>query len=177
MSDNISPDAPGTAELAQPEAGDRSMIAATCMQCLKPFTRLPKSVAAYCSPRCRSDAKEGAAAVEHEKWAAPLAAIINAGPPEVTDISVVTYREYQIVWTQTESGFLDGKERTCAVRSFGSLPSHVLMALVEKAPDLIPDEVMSFAPDDPLNAIQCYVSHPWWNEVVTPDPINKDNHE
>lgn len=170
MTDELPQCFPGTAELAQPEA-------ATCMHCLKPFTRLPKSIAAYCSPKCRSEAKDRAEAVKREEQAAPLNAILNAGPPEVTDISVITYREYQIAWTQVDGNSSENGERTFAVRSFGSLPNHVRMALVENAQDLIPEEVMAFAPDNPMRAIQDYSSHPWWQEVVTSDPINKEDHK
>ena len=150
------------------------MTVATCLHCLKPFTRLPQSTAAYCSPRCRSEAKDEAEAGKREERMAPINAILNAGPPEVTDISIVTYREYQIAWTQTDTNTSENSERTFAARSFGSLPSHVLKALVEKAQDLIPEEVMAFAPDNPIKAIQHYNCHPWWQEVLATEPINKD---
>lgn len=150
------------------------MTDATCMRCLEPFSRLPKNIAAYCSPRCRSEAREAPEAAKGEERMAPINAILNGGPPEVTGISIITYREYQIAWTQTDSNASENSERTFAVRSFGSLPSHVLMALVEKAQDLIPEEVMAFAPDNPIEAIRDYASHLWWKEVVTPDPINKE---
>ena len=150
------------------------MSTATCMHCLSPFARLPKSIAAYCSSRCRSEAREAPEAAKREERMAPLNAILNAGPPEVTDISVITYREYQIAWTQTDSNAPDNSERTFATRSLGSLPSYVLMALVEKAPDIIPEEVMMLAPDDPMTAIRLHTGHPWWKEVLTPEPTNKD---
>ena len=145
------------------------------MHCGNTFTRPPKSIAAYCSPKCRSEAKDEAEAAKRAEHMAPINAILNAGPPEVSEISIVTYREYQIAWTQTDSNAAENSEQTFAVRSFGSLPSHVLMALIHKAQDLIPEEVMAFAPDNPLKAIQDYTGHPWWREVVNPDPINKDN--
>ena len=153
------------------------MTAAICNHCGNSFTRPPNSTAAYCSPRCRSEAKDEVEAGKREERMAPINAILNAGPPEVTDISIITYREYQIAWTQTDTNDLENGKRTFAVRSFGSLPSHVLMALVEKAQDLIPEEVMAFTPDNPMKAIQHYNCHPWWQEVLTPEPINKDNHE
>lgn len=150
------------------------MTAPTCMYCLNPFTRLPKSIAAYCSPRCRSEAVDATEAGKRAEQMAPINAILNAGPPQVTDISIITYREYQIAWTQTDSNASDNSERTFATRSLGSLPSYVLMALVEKAPDTIPEEVMVFAPDDPMTAIRLHTGHPWWKEVLTLEPTNKD---
>lgn len=153
------------------------MTDATCMRCLEPFSRLPKSIAAYCSPKCRSEAKDGAEAAKRDERMAPINAILNAGPPEVTDISIITYREYQISWIQTDSNASENSERTLAVRSFGALPSHVLMAIVEQASGIIPDEVMAYAPDDPMTAIRLHTCHPWWKELVTSDLTNKDNHE
>lgn len=136
-----------------------SLNEATCRHCGNSFTRQPKSTAAYCSTRCRSAAKDAAEAAKRAERMAPLHAILNAAPPEVTDISVVTYHAHAVVWKVRRGSpaahSSDSDAETFAVLNFYQMPDYVREALVEQAPDLIPAEVLALDPD-PMRAIKLH---------------------
>jgi len=131
-----------------------------CKHCGQAFVRKPKSVAAYCSNKCRAASREAAELATLRMRDAAIRALLDAPPREVTDIAVVTYPAHAVVW-KTRGGAsgicnpdADG-ERTFAVTNFYQMPDYVRAAMVEWAPDIIPPEIAALAPD-PMEAIKLH---------------------
>jgi len=152
-----------------------------CAQCGSAFPREPKSKAMYCSAKCRRSAREAA---EQERAAAPFApvlAILDHQPPPITEIAVVARTTYSIVYTREPEGFAPGQRPW--VQDLGSASCDLLQTLLDH-PDLLPDEVLAFTPDDPRQALEAWKHHPWWLDATEPfmadpaaDKLNpKDTH-
>ena len=72
---------------------------------------------------------------------------------------------YSIVYTREPEGFAAGQRPW--VQDLGSASGDLLQALVDH-PDLLPNEVLAFAPDDPNQALKDWKHHPWWLDATEP---------
>lgn len=116
------------------------MSPATCQHCAMTFTRKPRSVAAYCSDRCRRQAKDERVTASLRRSNAELALLLGI-PSDDYDIT------YEVA------------DHRITVQGWGAVPPIVRENIIQNSQEAIPAEILALAPGDPRQALHRHLGY------------------